>query len=275
MAVDWTPLPSVKNFAKQILMSNCSRPPWIYIETFFPVYIEWFITTTFPFDFNDLVRARAGQLAHGGKGGRHKKGKRVKGSVPKNERFASKGLKHLLRWTQPLENIGFAWLIYSATDQAFMNWTSLIQEAGYCTTPIERGPFIRSTTPLNVFPNPGGGSLPLVELDENPAGWGNTFGSLAWPAGGYKVIFVATIQPLFGDYPNIGLRLHVATPFGTRTFDGERVDAKQHQAVDLWVDLSWHRTPLGAQSLAWSIVGPVIPIGVPVTTARIIVFRFA
>lgn len=275
MGEPWQPFPSVKNFAKTILMSNCSRPAWVYIETFFPVYIEWFLTVTFPLDFNDLVRARASQLSRGPKGGRHSKRKRVKGRLPQRERWASKGLKHLLRWTEPLEKIGFAWLIYSATDQAFFDWATLIENTGYCETPIENGPLIRSTGPRNVFPNPGGGSLPLDKLEENPGGWPNTFGTLAWPPGGFKVIFVATAFANFNDYPNVGLRLHVETPFGTRTFDGSPQNCKKLQPTDLWVDLSWHRAVIGDQTLAWSITGPVIPTGLLIQNARIIVFRFA
>ena len=272
--VDWLPIPNAGNFSREIIYSDCSRPWWVYVETFFPCFVELALTLSVP-DLNDLVRARAYQLAGPGRPGSHFRKRQLKGKKPQVERYTMDKLKWLLILTEPLELIGFTWLLYSATDQFFANWQSLILKTDYCTFPPSRGPLIRERHNFPQVTSLSGASMSLTTLVENPGGWNNTSQDVLAPPGSYRIILVAQCAGRLSDVPNVCAQIRVRTNFGDRTFPGPKATAKQNDPQTFMADISWHVPAIGSQYFRWDIVGPPTLAGVFVRYARVTIIRFA
>jgi hypothetical protein len=273
MAIDWLPLQNAGNFADRILYSNCARPWWVYVETFFPSYLKLVLTLGTP-DLNDLVRARASQIAGPGRVGSHWRKRKVTGREPKHKRYSMNGLKWLLILTEPLELIGFTWLLYSATDEFFLDWMTLIEKTEYCTDPSTGGAFHRSRIGGPTVISPIGSGVSLPNLEFNPRNWITDNFGLRWPAGGFKVVLACKVSARLGVVPDVCAALQVVTPFGSRFFYGEKRTCTVHEVTTIMVDLSWHRAAFGMQELKWLISGPPVLAGLWVWEADVTVFKF-
>ena len=272
--VDWLPIQNAGNFSKEILHSDCSRPWWVYVETFLPCYLDLVLTLSVP-DLNDLVRARAYQIAGPGRPGSHFRKRKLKGKKPAVKRWSMDKLKWLLIVTEPLELIGFTWLLYSATDDFFANWQSMILKTDYCTFPPNKGPFIRERHNFNNVISESGATMFLTDLIENPGGWLNTSEDMIAVAGSYKIILVADIAGRLADVPNVALQIRVRTSFGDRTFTGPFGTAYKDQPRQFMATVSWHTPAFGEQRFRWDVVGPPVLAGVHIPYCRVTIMRFA
>lgn len=265
------------NFIKFMLTDQCARPWFVYAETFLPAFLELLITATL-LDLNDLVRAHGENIAEGG-GGKKRKGKRhtprikTTGGKTEVERYMQKGLKTLLIVTQPLETIGYAWLLYSAVDEFFYDWQTLIESAPYCTKNDAWGPLARSRGPGFLTINDSGFPIIMTNLDQNRSGWTtNTIGAEV-PAGKMSYLFAATIGTPPGGITNVFLRLKLTDGFITKTFESDHQDIPDKQSRDFVVSAHSFGFAVGGITVSWDLVGPAVPVGIFCAKARVIMFR--
>lgn len=269
--------PEASNFMGRLFYTNCSTPFYVYVETFLPCFLELWFTLAF-LDLEDLLRDRAKRLASGrgsptGRGGSHVGKGRLPGFSPNKERYAQGGLKHLLRVTQPLENIGFAFLIYGATSDFFYDWTSLLEARNWCKDPTDAGPLSRRSQEGSMVPNENLGGVALPILEQNRSGWSSGSFSCAVPPGHYDAHFAVTIRgPAPGGVEyQAGLNVSGALIGGSAR--GGPVRTEKAQPADLVVSTNFFAPTLAGAAIHWGVAGPPVPVGLQVDKGFFGIYR--
>lgn len=265
------------NFIKFMITDRCARPWFVYAETFLPAFLELLMTVLF-LELNDIVRAYGENIAEGGGG---KKGRRKRhtpkikqlGARTETERYMQKGLKTLLVVTQPLENIGYAILMYSAVDQFFYDWQTLIEQAPYCTKNDQWGPLSRSRGSGFITILPGGFPIIMTNVTQNRSGWPTTTISATVPAAENQVIFAATIGAPPGGITGVYIRVKVVDGFGTTYFESDKQDIPQGGLRDFVIMQNYYVFNIAGAAITWELVGPAVPAGIYCDKARVIMFR--
>jgi hypothetical protein len=265
------------NFIKFMVTNQCARPWFVYAETFLPAFLELLLTVLF-LDLNDIVRAHGENIAEGGGGKRGRKKRhaprmRAAGAKTDVERYMQKGLKTLLVVTQPLENIGFAILLYSAVDEFFYDWQTLIEQAPYCTLNDEWGPLSRSRGPGFITILPGGFPIIMTDLTQNRSGWTTSTIVAEVPAAGMRGMFAATIGSPPGGITGVRIRLRIVDGFNTTFIDSDPQDIPPRQTRDFVISAHFFVFSIGGASVSWDLVGPAVPAGIYCDKARVIFFR--
>lgn len=263
------------NFVEKIIYDPCTTDVWIYVRTFLPAFVELFITVTF-IDLFDIVRNRGYEQTR--RQGRTTRGRPIHGGLwvpPKDktkvQRWSSKGLQTLLILTDPLEKIGFFFLVYGAVDKFFWRWMSLIEEAA-CNVP--QPGFARNGTNVPCFPNAVIGALVAPDLvyQRNPVS--SQSSSCSFGEGTWTVIMAATFD---GETPSnsaeykAALQINGGFPFGTITQGGTTIGASR--GGDIMIEQSVWVPPGAVASVGWGVQGPAVPVGLLATSVRVRVMR--
>lgn len=264
------------NFIDDQLYSTCSRPFSIYVRTAIPAFIDaWLLVRILQWD--DIVRDRAAGIVKDGgidrPRGRHTK--RSRGRAPpqgKRTYRSANGLDHLLRWTQPLELIGFAMLMYGAVDNFYHDWQHYLDLAQACENQRDFGPLIRARTNGQAFPNAGGNALQMTELVQPVSGWSSNNFGVTVPIGFYRVTFAATIKGPNGS-ASYALEIRGTAPGNQGGAVGEFVETTPGQETDLFVVANIWAPLLTGGRIAWLIRGNPVPIGLEVVKADVVVYR--
>lgn len=265
--------PHAQNWANQMIFHECARPWFIWVTSFTPAFLKLFVTLA-TLDAEDILRDYAKGKAHEPTGGRrggfgHVKKKGYAQVANKIDRFAQKGLKTLLVVTEPLEKIGFAWLLYSATDEFFYDWQTALMNSAYCTD-AARGPFQRSRGGgANVPILPGGGATPLPNLDQNRANWTNGNFSVGLPAGSYTAMYAANVVAPNSGTPGAGAQIRVSGNIGPTLYQSGLTGLGPREHASLMIQATFF-IPIGG-SAGWELYGNAIPIGIECENARFIV----
>lgn len=254
------------NFLDRIVVHNCARPWYVYVETFIPCFIKTVFMVSF-LDMEDIMRMHAAKLAAGkGSGPRRRKRHFVKVRVSVKEtptqRVFRQGLKTLLIITAPLEAAGFAWLLYAASNQFWWDWATLIEVSDFCDQPIQSGPVSRSRGPGQIGILSSGDATPLPDLDQNRPGWTTSSFSVALPEGRMKAAFALTITGAGSDLTDVHVRFRIQHSLGSQTIEGEKMFVGKRSEVDLVVFGDFFIFAGGGGSIAWELVGPSVPAGV-------------
>jgi hypothetical protein len=269
--------PQAANFSKKIVASPCARPWFVYVETFFPAFIKCWITLSI-LDFNDLVRARGEQIVRdGARASRRSISKagrvRLIGFEPPHERVTSKGLKTLLRLTQPLETIGFMVLLYSATEEFFFDWSTLILRQPYCEAPIQDRPFSRSRPSGRVGILPGGDIVPLPVLDNNGAGYFSSAFQVVVPPGAYDAIFALNLQHDGPGTVEARARINYQGSGASGSIESDTVTLEDGVSAGVIASGSiFFPFPFGG-TITWELVGTAVPVGLACEYGHMIVMR--
>ena len=270
-------LPNTANFFRKIVMSPCARPWFVYVETFAPAFIKMVITIGL-LQWDDIVRMRAETLAKQGaraskRGIGHARGLRLLAFEPEHERTAARGLKTLLKITQPLENIGFVVLLYNATEEFYFDWTSLIIRQPYCEAPVRDRPFSRSRQGGRIGILPGGDITPLPILDNNGAGYASDSFHVIIPAGAYDAIFAVQVQHTGTGTVVAKCRMNYVGDGVAGSIESEEVVLEPgHSASIVASGGIFFKGPLGG-TVTWEMVGTAVPIGLASSHANAIVMR--
>ena len=265
------------NFIKFMVTDQCARPWFVYAETFLPAFLELLLTITM-LELNDIVRAYGESIAEGG-GGKKRKRKRhtpkirTSGAKTNVERYMQKGLKTLLVVTQPLENIGYAWLLYGATDDFFYDWQTLIEQAPYCEKNDLWGPLSRKRGGGFITILPGGFPIIMTDLTQNRSGWPTTTISAEVPAAENQVVFAATIGAPPGGITGVYIRVKVVDGLGTTYFNSDEQDIPEKGLRDFVIMQNFYVFNIGGAAVSWELVGPAVPAGIWCDKARVILFR--
>ncbi len=255
------------NFIKSIILHPCARPWYIWVETFLPAFLKLLITVTL-FDIEDAIRAHGESIV------RDRKGKKSKRHTPRIkttgqprtvDRWAQKGLKTLLVVTEPLEKIGFTWLLFSAVDEFFYDWQTLLELSDFCNSPIESGP-------LQLARGPGFvsfvvGFIPVIlNINlQNRGSWPHTTLGASIPEGVYSATFSLTVIAPVGGVNNVLIRLRTPGAFGEDITTSDALNLASHEQGSLVVRHSFWYPLIGGGTIAWEIGGNTIPAGIETT----------
>lgn len=265
------------NFMDDMLYNTCNRPFYIYVATAVPAFFDaWLLVRLW--DFNDLVRAR-GKYVSGkglwgtGRGKGHGLVRRGK-AVPHNrEKYAAKGLQNLLYFTQPLEYLGLALLMYGAVDNFYRDWMWYLDLADAC---IDKGFFeaeVRSVEDGVAHPNSGGNTvqLPNLDSDNDQISSGNI--SAHCPLGRVTAIFACTITGPGTEGANYAIGLRATSVLGSGDFRSETTFCPGGQDTDLIIKADILYPFVTGGQLQWVIYGPGVPVGLVIPKARVIIQR--
>lgn len=269
------------NFIKHVITHPCAQPWFVLIETFIPAFLG-FAWTVMTFDLEDLIREHARGLAGGGALGggraiRHSSRARVVAQAASEERIAARGLKHLITLTQPLEFIGFWWLVYGATDDFFYDWLSLLQERQYCSAQLSSGPLQRHSDQQVQNFNVNGVAINLEHLDMNRANWPTNPFSVAVPDGIYQVILAVTAFDQTGSgLSDCGVRLRITGGLGHTFIESSLETIPGGGGIGLIADATIIMTGGPGNAIAWEAWSPTHALGIAtISTARLVVARIA
>ena len=258
--------PKANNFANFIFSNDCARPWFVYVKTFLIAFIGLVIVEQIP-DLNDLERDYGDKLV-GGKGFGKKTGRREgpaqrgRGELTARELKFSKykaGLGTILRVTQPLETIGFLWMLWSVGDEFFAQWQGLLMRAGPCMD-ISKGPEQRDAVPHQTPLTIAGASFALVELTHHHTGIVSSPISASVPAGRYTVVAGASIIAPSNGLNNVFLQLRTtfATGPSIKPMDGVSIPPNTAGRLGGF----WQFDIVVGGSIGWEIAGETVPIGV-------------
>lgn len=263
------------NFIKALITHPCARPWFVYVETFLPSFVKLMITLVI-FDIEDAIRAHGEGIVRdkqGGKKKRHSPRIKSQGQPRKIDRYAQKGLKILLVVTEPLEKIGFTWLVFGALDEFFYDWQTLLEESDYC---VDKG----QSGPLTLHRGPGFisfviGFVPVIlpNLLQDRGGWhvSGTFADL--PRGTFTCVWALTVKGGHNGTPNIIIRVKTPGAFGPDTTESDPITLAQDEEGSLVVRHSFFFPLIGGGRISWEIGGNTIPIGIEAVKGHMTVFR--
>lgn len=265
--------PKTKNFMRWLAWDTCARPFWVLMITFVPAIIEALITVKI-WDINDIIRENAKAQAAPPPRGRRKRGKhasgvRVPGKEAPTRKWSRNGLAHLLTWTQPLETLGFALLLYSAADQFFFRWQSLIEAIAPCAGTT--GSFMRSSGTRTWNMLFAGGPALMPDLDQNSAGWNTTAFQVGLPAGDYIAIFTARLTPVFPAVYPAGIQLFTPGIIGETITQSGLQELRTGMPTDFMIIAEFFVTGFGGTTVGWQTYGSTVPVGVLCERAQIVV----
>ena len=269
--------PKTTNFVRFVFAQECDATFWVYAEAFFPAALKLALATTVP-DINDLIRGRGEAIVDQSRavsrkrGGKFRRGAMVTFDAPQ-ERYASRGLAFLLRVTEPIEKIGFRWLLYSATEDFFQDWQTLIIRSGACGTLPERGPLTRRTTGQRESMLPGGNPIALPIVDVNRSGWSTDLLGASLPDGQYMCLITCTFLAPTGGIEGAFVQLRTDIVGIEQTQKGPENGGEAGQPVDIMGKFFFRIPSLLSGSIVWEIGGPAVPVGVEVTKAFMSVQR--
>jgi len=255
------------NFIKSMIVHPCARPWYIWLQTFTPAFIKLLITVNL-FDVEDAIRGHGEQIVRekGGRGGKkHSPRIKTQGRPTAADRWSQKGLKTLLVVTKPLETIGFTWLVFSAVDEFFYDWQTLLELSDFCKFPIDSGPLQLARGPG--FVSIVVGFIPVIlNVDrQNRAGWPHSTLSANVPEGVYSATFSLGVKGPVGGASNIKIRLRTPGAFGDDITESEPIALAHNEEGDMIVQHSFWYPLIGGGALTWEIGGETIPIGIETT----------
>jgi len=265
--------PKAQNFVADIVVHGCARPWFIYVTTFVPAFLQLFLTITI-LDLEDLLRDYAKQITRPRAGSGRQTTHRYKPSLRQDlrttNRWSQKGLKTLLIVTEPLEIIGFAWLLYGASERFFYNWQSALEKSVFCEDSGQAGPFQRSRPPGgNLVINQTGAAVPCVSLDQNRSEWSNTVIRVDLPRGQYTAIFSVSIAGPLGGITGVRAQMRLTGSLGPTVVQGGSGDLDWMEQGDFIVSADF--TLFIGGSAVWELAGPAVPVGVESFGAHVIV----
>lgn len=253
----------------------CARPWFVYVELFVPAFIKLMITVVL-FDIEDAIRAHGESIVRDKRGGKKKRhGIKLKavGQPTKVDRYAQKGLKILLVVTKPLELIGFSWLLFSAVDQFFSDWQTLLENSDYC---VDRG----QSGPLTLQRGPGQVSIlesfvpVILNINaQNRAGWAHSSISAALPFGSFKSFFALTVIGPTGDAQTIRIRIKTPGALGSDTTESDNLALPVGEEGSMVVQHNFTFPLIGGGTITWEVGGVTIPIGIETVKGHMTVFR--
>jgi len=269
--------PKANNFVRYMVSHPCAEPWSVLVETFVPCFIK-FAATIYIFDINDIAIERLRQIDEFTSEPRRKRGKkygktRAVRDVMRGKSFITKAVnpysrinqgltKTLLTVSAPLERIGFIWLLYSATDQFFYDWTTLLQYRNYCGTDASTGPLQRNQPVGAGLFNTSRPPLSLPFLIQNRGGWSSTQVAATLPANSYIAIFSLQAKTNFGTITSayLWLEIHVAGILTDRV-ESERQTIGPDDWLGFVCNAEFNTKLAFTATLSWGMGSDDAPVG--------------
>jgi len=269
--------PKANNFAKYIISHPCSEPFTILVETFIPCLLQFLITVS-ALDIFDIAQNRLQDIAKERfptkRRGFRKwltkqveqdlrlEAKSLKGVSFLEKKWVQNSTKFLLTVSGPLEKIGFAHLLYSASDEFFYNWQTLLERRAYCQAGAGTGPYSRRDTAGPALYSQTPSNLAITILQQNRSAWvGNALG-VNVPQGVYNVIFALkalTLGPIIADaYLQITVFMGGVGPF---IFKGDKAAINGDEYTDLICNATFDARLFLSADISWQTASDSAPVG--------------
>jgi hypothetical protein len=270
--------PNAANFVKKLIFHECTIPLQVYIETFIPCYIDMVLFITIPY-FDDIVRASGEAIAGGGvaRGNwkhRHTSKSQLPAPETKAQRRAQQALRTVLTITQPLEKIGYTFLLYAGTERFFYNWNSLLYGFEHCGKPPSEGPLQRHSDAQGLPISPAPRPLFMNILDQNRANWSNSNQLATVPRGHYQVTIEATFRSRAINVSHVQTK--ISCPFSIPYDDYEsgyiRLEAGGTGSCVFTAHVFFPLLTGG--TIQWLYDGDAVPIGIDILSCSVSIYSF-
>ena len=261
--------PKARNFLLHEISHPCARPWYVYVQTFLPAFIKLFFTLIL-LQLDDVIRDYAAVRAGEGPSGARRKGshfKKLKGAQAGTvtQRVFRQGLRTVLKVTMPLEVIGFATLMYTAGDQFFYDWQSLLKLSDFCSRPAFTGPLSRDNPPGIVVPRPTGQGFGYDDLIQNRASWFTTPLSCVVPEGNIDVFATLSAKRILSDLDDVSLGLVIIVGGKIKIFKSTSIKMLVGIEYDFIVRAEVRANIGQTANISWVMFGPQTLSGVVVS----------
>lgn len=255
--------PKSSNFIKYIKTNPCGDNYLVYFETFLPAFIKAVIIQNIPFA-DDLVRSLGELKAAESLGHRSPKGgkfrKRTLVPAPTKAQVKSQaGLRFLLQATQPLETLGYLFLLYSTTEQLYMDWQTMLMRSEECGNKANSGFFLSKNADVRQGVLPGGSALILGPTISKSSDVSRTGPTIGVPIGTYDIMCEVTLTADIAVNASAELVLFVQGP-GITYEKGGTSEAFGRGETKTLIQ-SWRVTTLFGTTVTPNLVGPALPVG--------------
>lgn len=270
--------PNAANFVHKLIFHECSVPLQVYIETFIPAFIDMVLFITIPY-FDDIVRSAGEAIAgdpvkRGSRKHRHTALSLLPEPDDKPTNRAQQGLRTVLRFTQPLETIGYVFLLYAGTERFFYNWNSMLYGFTHCGKPPSEGPLTRHSDPTALPIGPGAEPLFMNIVDQNRANWPTTNQVVTVPRGHYQVTVEATFKSRAISDSNV--QILIRAPFSI-PFDGYEsgyITLEPGGTGSCVMSAHVYFPLLTGGTIQWLYQGDAVPVGIEIPSCSVSVFSF-
>ena len=257
--------PKARNFIFNEISHPCARPWYLYLQTFAPAFLKLFITLIL-LQLDDVIRdyaiVRAGDAPDGARRrGSHFRKLRGANQATKSQKIFRQGLITVLKVTAPLEAIGFVWLMYTAGDQFFYDWQSLLKKSDFCSRPANTGPLSRTDPPSQIGAQPFGQGFGYATLVQNRASWSTQPTRALVPEGNIDIMATLTVQRDFSNLDGVALGIRVSIGGKISEFMSESVTVTPETPVDLIVNGRVRANVGQTAIIVWLLFGPATGTG--------------
>ncbi len=257
--------PKARNFLFNEISHPCARPWYLYVQTFLPAFLKLFITLIL-LQLDDVIRdyaiVRAGDAPDGARRrGSHFRKLRGANQATRSQKVFRQGLITVLKVTAPLEAIGFVWLMYTAGDQFFYDWQSLLKKSDFCSRPATTGPLSRTVVPTQISSTPTGQGFGYVTLVQNRASWPTTPLGAVVPEGNIDIFATVEVQRDFSDLAGVELGLVIIVGGKTKVFRSGTQTISKDYSVQFIVRAEVRAQVLQSANIIWVMFGPATGTG--------------
>lgn len=270
--------PATGNMISKLVFHPCSVPFQIYVETFIPCFVKMVLTIV-TWDINDIIRNSAESIVEPPvRGGSKRKGHirraLVAPTVSPEAQKGSRVLGAVLKWTEPLERVGYLMLLYHATEEFSRDWMSLLYNFEHCGKPPSEGPYQAHCDPHNIGATGTPVLLSLPIVDQNRALWARGVSNCALPLGHFSVTLEATFENRAINEATFSVGFFAALTTGVPPYQSEKITLGPGDTGTVTLQREiWAATLVGTDVIWWTECQP-LPIGQRVLAASISIFQF-
>lgn len=272
-------LPKTTNFVRFVIQQECDTDFWIYLETLAPAVLKLAFTVTF-LDLNDIIRGSGENIAKNDlKSPRKRGGKMRRGVInnrpPQHVLKSAKGVQFLLRITEPIEKIGFRWLLFAATEQFFQDWQTLIVRSGACGLLPDRGPLTLTRGQVRQGILPGGQPIFCTTVQVNRSGWSHTSFTASLPDGQFMITVQCDVKGPSGGIDGMHIKVVSTIAFIDTVHEGPDQSAQDGETVSVMGTFFFKTPPFVGAVVRWELAGPAVPVGLDSDDAFMSITRIA
>ena len=276
---DFRILPHTQNFVRYMWSHRCADPYQLMVETFFPAVVKLALDLYTPQwdDFTMLTLQEFGRAqgraawARGGRHNRKKKGaigplaqarETIKGGH--KSPLAAGVTKTILTIAAPFERIGMMMTVYSAVDNFYYNWQTMLVQRQFCQGFNGDGPFQRETLEADGLFTATGNPYALLGELQNRAGWSGGAFAVHLPVGRFYGWFTLEAKSIAADLPGCFLEVRVDPAGGIpKVFKSEEMSLNDREWITLTCTFSFDYPFSLDTQVGWytrSLAAPVGPV---------------
>jgi len=270
--------PATGNMISKLIFHPCSVPFQVYVETFTPCFLKM-VLTIITWDLNDIIRNYGYAIAEppnrrGSKRKRHIRPIKVSPRLSPAAATASNALNHVLKWSEPLEKIGYMMLLYHATEQFSRDWMSMLYNFEHCGKPESEGPYQAHCDPHNVGATGTPVLLALPFVDQNRANWSRGVANCSLPNGHFSITLEATFHNQAVNPATFSVGFFAALTVGQQPYQSATITLGPGATGSVCFQRDIFVPLLTGTDIIWWTECQPLPIGQRVEAASISIYQF-